>query len=93
MLTLPAYLAVTHLGGALAGGAAGDGALDLVWEVGFLLAVLLVGSGLGMLLASSLGLSTTPQDIRYPLVISAVATASLLVGYRLTSPVGRPGRA
>ena len=90
LVAVPAYLALTVITRVLDETTRnGRGVTDLCWELGFLLSVLVVGSGLGMLMASSLGWSATPHTLRYPFIITVFATASLLIGYRSTAPGGR----
>ena len=90
LVTLPAYLALTIVTRLLDKHShESDAVMNLVWEFGFLLAVLVIGSGLGMFMASSLGWSAAPHTLRYPLIITVFATASLLVGYHFTSPISR----
>lgn len=90
IVAVPGYLALTVVTRIL-GKHERDGGdvMNLIWELGFLTAVLVVGSGLGMLTASSLGWSTTPHTLRYPLIITVFTTVGLLIGYRSTAPVGQ----
>lgn len=87
-VAVPAYLALTVVTRVLnKHDRDGGDVMNLIWEFGFLIVVFVVGSGLGMLMASSLGWSATPHTLRYPLIITVFATMSLIVGYHLTSPV------
>lgn len=90
IVAVPGYLALTVVTRIL-GKYEHDGGdvMNLIWELGFLAAVLVIGSGLGMLTASSLGWSATPHTLRYPLIITVFTMVSLLIGYRSTAPVGQ----
>lgn len=56
-----------------------------LWTAAFVLTLLVIGAGLGMILASSLGWSRQPESIRYSLTIVVVAVVSLLIGFYSTA--------
>lgn len=89
IISIPSYFTLSIISRSLGVYNKKGGIADFLWELGFLIGILIAGGGLGMMFASSLGWSMTSHQFQYLLVITVFVMVGLVLGYHFTSPVGR----